>query len=98
MRSNPLALAVSALTLIAVASCGDDDTTPGNDAGTAMDSGVADAGATLVDTGTARDHVRRPRSPVRRDAVLPGAHLRDAWSGNVLPRSCVNWRRASRPR
>lgn len=53
MRSNSLALAVSAFTLIAVAGCGDDDNPPGNDAGPGMDAGVGDAGVAPVDTGVA---------------------------------------------
>jgi len=51
MRSNWLALAVSAFTLIAVASCGDDDNPPVNDAGPGMDAGVSDA-SVPVDAGS----------------------------------------------
>lgn len=53
MRANLLAFAVAAFTVVAAASCGDGDTTPGNDAGLGMDSGVVtDGGVPPVDTGT----------------------------------------------
>ena len=59
MRSS-LPLVLSALSLIAVASCGDDDNPPGNDAGPGMDAGSdgsipVDAGVPPADTSVALD-------------------------------------------